>query len=79
MSTLSLSGSTVYLEVDHGVVVVPEDELRLADVLPELAGEDDGVPRLHVLLAATQDARLHVSHCTDSGRPPSLAAVVTGR
>ena len=76
---MSLSGSIVYLEVDHGVVVVPEDELRLADVLPELAGEDDGVPRLHVLLSATQDARLHASYCKGCGRPSSLAAAVTGR
>ncbi len=63
----------VYLKVDHGVVVVPEDELRLADVLPELAGEDDGVPRLHVLLSATQDACLHASHCKElrSAPPPT--------
>ncbi len=50
--------SGTHLEVDHGVVVEPEDELRLAHGLSQLAGERDGVPRLHVLLPAAQYARL---------------------
>ena len=58
-STFIYSMLAVYLEVDHGVVVVPEDKLRLAHVVPELTGEGDGVTGLDMLLTAAQDTCLH--------------------
>ena len=43
------------LEVYHGVVVVPEHELRGHQAVPQLAADGDAVPEVDMLLPRSED------------------------